>query len=96
MKEIRTTMGVIFIALSAIAIFVYLLQPDVIDGFVGCNGQCGPDGRRPFSGLTYATCDDPYRCINGYCRDDNPPVLGVDTGLPVRPNRTTFEVPARV
>jgi len=93
MKDLRIAMGTVFIVLASIATAIIVFKPDVIDGFVGINGQCGTDGRRPFEGLPYATCDDPYRCLNGYCKGDSPPILGTDTGLPARPARTTFAVP---
>ena len=92
MKDLRVTMGAIFIGLAAIAIAIAVFKPSSIDGFVGCNGECGPAARRPFAGLPYATCDDPYRCINGYCKGDVPPSLA-DTNLPIRPSRYTVDVP---
>ena len=88
-------MGAVFIVLAAIAIAIAVLKPTQIDGFVGCNGECGPAARRPYAGLTYATCDDPYRCINGYCKGDVPPSLA-DTNLPIRPSRYTVDVPVSV
>jgi len=95
MKDMRTTMGTVFIVLAAIAIAVAVFKPATIDSFVGCNGECGPAARRPYEGLPYATCDDPYRCINGYCKGDTPPSL-LDTTLPIRPARYTVDVPVSV
>lgn len=85
-------MGTVFIVLAAIAIVIVILTPSTVDGFVGCNGECGPAARRPYAGLPYATCDDPYRCINGYCKGDTPPSIA-DTILPIRPSRYTVDVP---
>jgi hypothetical protein len=97
MKDLRPAMGTVFIVLALIAITAFLLQPTVIDGFIGTCAimGCGPD-QRTREGKTYATCADPYRCINGFCKGQDPPILGTDTGLPVRPARYTFEVPVTV
>ena len=95
MKDLRVTMGVVFIGLAAIAIAIAVLKPTQIDSFVGSNRECGPAARRRYAGLTYATCDDPYRCINGYCKGDTPPSLA-DTNLPIRPSRYTVDVPVSV
>ena len=97
MKDMRPTMGMVFVALALIAITAFLLQPSVIDGFIGTEAimGCGPD-QRTREGKAYATCADPYRCINGYCKGQDPPILARDTGLPVRPARYTMEVPMTV
>ena len=39
-------------------------------------GMCGVD---------LAPCPEGTRCINGYCKTDDPPLMSPSSGLPVKP-----------
>ena len=62
----------------------------IFDGVVGLEEGCGTDARtveKPF-----ATCKDPYRCVNGFCKSDAPIPLPAITPLPIRPKRFTSDI----
>jgi hypothetical protein len=69
----RIKSGHIILLVAAIAL-IYLYMIPSCDGFVDA-GHCGVDLR---------SCPEPLRCINGYCKSDNPPTLP-ETPLPIRP-----------
>lgn len=61
----------------------HLLEP----GNTDVGGNCGTDARTPEK--PFATCKSPYRCVNGYCKSDEPIPLPAITPLPIRPRRFT-------
>ena len=70
----NTQAGIIFIVLSAVGLLILYLMP-AVDAFVDM-GRCGVD---------LAPCEDGKRCINGYCKSDNPPTMPAISDLPVLP-----------
>lgn len=72
---IRSTQaGTTFIVLSVIGLLILYMMPS-IDTFVDI-GRCGVD---------LAPCEEGKRCINGYCKSDNPPTMPPISDLPVLP-----------
>uniref|UniRef100_A0A6C0JZU1 Uncharacterized protein n=1 Tax=viral metagenome TaxID=1070528 RepID=A0A6C0JZU1_9ZZZZ len=87
----------LYIRVTATTLFVFLIflivavtYNPVVDAFVDLNG-CGTDQRGLGSNGAYATCQS-GRCINGYCKDDSPPVLPEITSLPIRPRQFTSDL----
>jgi hypothetical protein len=84
----RHIMGLLFVAIAAIMIVCVYYQPVIVDGFANMviydhgSRSCGQDhgGVCPGQGQG-------ERCINGYCKTDNPPTLPPFSDLPVRPAR---------
>jgi hypothetical protein len=70
----RVKAGHVILIVAAIALLYLYLTPSC-DGFVDV-GHCGVDLR---------SCPEPQRCINGYCKSDNPPTLPAESDLPIRP-----------
>jgi hypothetical protein len=60
----RENAGLIFVLIALFAVF-YLYMMPVPEYFVDA-GHCGVD---------LPSCQQPMRCINGYCKSDNPPSL---------------------
>ena len=70
----RVKAGHIILIVATIALIYLYLIPSY-DGFIDA-GHCGVDMR---------SCPEPLRCINGYCKSDNPPTLAAESDLPIRP-----------
>jgi hypothetical protein len=72
----RHTAGQLFIIL-AIGMIVYIMMfARTVDGFVDA-GRCGVD---------LPSCQgERVRCMNGYCKSDNPPTLPPLSDLPMTP-----------
>ena len=60
----RTRAGIFFIVVSILAVGYLYLTPK-IDAFVDV-GRCG---------VGLEACPEGKRCVNGYCKSDNPPSL---------------------
>ena len=87
----------LYLRLSATGMFVLLIflviavtYNPVVDSFVDIGG-CGPAQRNLNDNGAYAVCSNGTRCINGYCKSDDPPVLPEITPLPIRPKRYTSD-----
>lgn len=78
-RAFRGLMGSFFGIMSVVAIlYIYLMpMPWGGEGFIDA-GRCGPGA---------GVCPDALRCINGYCKSDNPPTLPPLSDLPVHPDR---------
>jgi hypothetical protein len=70
----RVKPGYVLIIVTLIAL-LYLYMTPSCESFVDA-GHCGVDLR---------SCPEPQRCINGYCKSDNPPTLPAESDLPIRP-----------
>lgn len=70
----RVKPGYVLIIVTLIAL-LYLYMTPSCESFVDA-GHCGVDLR---------SCPEPLRCINGYCKSDNPPTLPAESDLPIRP-----------
>lgn len=87
----------LYMRLSAAGMFVLLIflviavtYNPVVDSFVDLGG-CGPAQRNLNDNGAYAVCRDGLRCINGYCKSDDPPTLPAISPLPIRPDRYTSD-----
>ena len=83
--EYRYGMGVIFILFAFVALIILYIMPTPMsdvdkEGFVD-KIRCG---------VGIPSCDVPLRCINGYCKSDNPPTMPAVSDLPVRPDRYPY------
>jgi hypothetical protein len=81
------TMGMVFAVFALIAVLVlYMMPPSMVavnasdEGFVD-TVRCG---------VSMPSCDAPLRCVNGYCKSDNPPTMPAVSDLPIRPDRYPF------
>lgn len=63
------------IVIALIIIILYTTCNIFEEGFVD-QGRCGVD---------LPSCNDGLRCINGYCKSDNPPQLPEMSDLPMVP-----------
>jgi hypothetical protein len=70
----RTRAGIFFIVVSILAVGYLYLTPK-IDTFVDV-GRCG---------IGLEACPEGKRCVNGYCKSDNPPTMPTFSDLPVLP-----------
>lgn len=70
----RENAGLIFVLIALFAV-IYLYMMPMPEYFVDA-GHCGVD---------IPSCQKPLRCINGYCKSDNPPTMPPLSDLPIRP-----------
>jgi hypothetical protein len=70
--KLRQLAGTIFIIL-VIGMMIYLTK--VSEGF---EDRCGVDLR---------SCPSSLRCMNGWCKSDNPPSMPAISDLPITPDR---------
>jgi len=83
--RLRHIFGVLFILL-VITMVVYLYySPKASDGFVDV-GRCGVN----LPSCSPGNENPRVRCMNGYCKSDNPPTLPPLSDLPVIPPRYPY------
>jgi hypothetical protein len=76
----RENAGLIFVLIALFAV-IYLYMMPVPEYFVDA-GHCGVD---------LPSCQQPMRCINGYCKFDKPsPTMPPISDLPIRPGLVGF------
>jgi hypothetical protein len=99
--QLRWTMGISFVVLVALLLAALYYRAPTVDGFENLSNNPFDNGRVPLGGncgidarvttKPWATCEQPYRCVNGYCKSDSPVPLPEITPLPIRPDRYTSD-----